>query len=72
MLYEGYIYQLTYDDIKTLFKNHSRATRKKGRSSQGLVNSSPFTSNIKHEIRRILEDFKSEMLHAFSLQMDIM
>lgn len=72
MLYGGYIYQPTYDDIKTIFKNHLRAIRKRGRSSQGLVNSSPATSTIKHEIGSMLEYLKSEMLHTFSLQMDTM
>jgi len=26
----GYIYQLPYEDIKNVFRNHSRTTRKKG------------------------------------------
>jgi hypothetical protein len=55
-----------------MFKNHSRAARKKGRASQGLVSSSPSTTSIKNEIGNMLEDFKSEMLHTFSLQMDTM
>lgn len=32
MLSEGDIYQLSYDDIKIVFKNHSRASRNKGRA----------------------------------------
>ena len=67
MLSAGDIYQFPYDDIKTIFKNHSRSARKKCRSSQSLVSSSPSTSTIKHEIKSMLEDFKSEMLHTFSL-----
>ena len=51
--------------------NHSSATRKKGRSSQGLVSLSPSASDIKHEIGSMLVDLKSERLHKFSLQMDI-
>ena len=66
------IYQFPYDDIKTLFRNHSRVSMKKGRSSQSLVNSSPSTKSIKHETRNMLEDFMSEMLQAFALQMDTM
>jgi len=58
MLSRGDIYQLSYDDIKIVFKNHSRATRKKGRASQGLVSSSPSTTSIKNEIGNMLEDFK--------------
>lgn len=53
-----------------MLNNHSRAGRKKGRASQGLVNSSPSTTSIKHEIGNMLEDFKCEMLHRFSLKMD--
>ena len=68
----GYIYQLSYDDIKNVFKNHSRAARKKGRASQGLTNSSPSTTSIKNDIGNMLEEFKSEMLHTFYLQMGTM
>ena len=66
----GDIYQLPYDDIKIIFKNHSSPARKKGRSSQILFNSSPSTTTIKHEIGSMLEDFKREMMRTFSLQMD--
>ena len=38
----------------------------------GLVNSSPSTSTIKQDIWSMLEDFKSDILHMFSLQMDTM
>ena len=48
----------------------SRDARKKGRDSQGLVSSSPSTTSIKNEIGKMLEDFKSEMFHTFSLQMN--
>jgi len=67
MLPKGDIYQLTYVDIKTIFKNHSRDAIKKGRCSQGLINSSPSTSTIKHEIGIMLEYFKSENFHTFYL-----
>lgn len=72
MLYGGYIYHLSYDGIKTMLKNHSRAARKKGRASQALVNSSPSTMSIKNEIRNMLEEFKSYMMHTFNFQMDTM
>lgn len=55
MLSGGDIYQLTYEDIKIVFKNHSRVARKRGRPSQGMTKSSPSTSTIKHEIRSMLE-----------------
>ena len=72
MLCSGDIYQLTYEYIKTIFNNNSRAARKRGRSNQGLLNSSPSTSNIKLEIGSMLEDYTSDMLQTFSLQMDTM
>jgi len=72
MLSGGDIYQLSYDDIKNVLKNHSRATRKKGRAIQGLINSSPSTTSIKNEIRNMVEDFKSEMMHIFYFQIDTM
>lgn len=68
----GYIYQQPYDDIKIVFRNHSRDVRKKGRSSQGLVSSSSSALTIKHDIGSMLEDFKSQILHTSSLEMDNM
>lgn len=50
MLFGGYIYQFPYDDIKMVLRNHFRVVRKKGRSSQLLVSSSPSTSTIKLDI----------------------
>lgn len=44
----------------------------KGRVSQALASSSSSTTSIKSEIGNMLEDFKSEMLHTFSLKMDTM
>jgi len=65
MLSRGDIYQLPYENITTLFKNHSRDARKKGRSIQALASSSSSTTFIKNEIGNMLEEFKSEMLHTF-------
>jgi hypothetical protein len=49
LLSNRYIYQLDYDDIKKIFKNHSRSSRKKGRSSRGLVSQSyNATTHIKN------------------------
>ena len=62
LLVGGDIYQLPYEDIKTVFRNHSRTARKKGRGSQPMVNPSFSNSSIKGEIGNMLEDFKSEML----------
>lgn len=72
LLVGGYIYQLPYEDIKTVFRNHSRATRKKGRGSQPMVSTSSSNSSIKGEIGNMLEDFKSEMPQTLALQMDTM
>ena len=72
MLSGGDIYQQPYEKIKTIFRNHSRAFRKKGRVSQSTSNTPSSSTFIKHEIGNMLEDFKSDMLHTFALQMDTM
>ena len=72
MLSRGDIYQLSYGDIKTMLKNHSMASRKKGKASQGLVSPSPSRTSIKNDIGNMLEDFKSEIPCTFTLQMDTM
>ena len=72
MLFGEDIYQLSYENIKKLLKNHSRVVRRKSRDSQDLASSSSSNTSIKIEIRNMLEDFKSEMLHTLSLQMDTM
>jgi len=72
MILGGDIYQLSDDDIKIVFKNHSRAARKKGRASQALCSSSSSNTSIKSEIGNMLEDFKSENFHTLALQMDTM
>jgi len=61
---------LSYEDIKTIFRNHSRATRKKGRGSQPIASTSSSNSSIKGEIGNIMEDFKSETLQTLAMQMD--
>lgn len=72
MLAGGYIYQLPYDDTKSIFRNHSRATRNNCRSSQPMASTSSSNSSIKGQIGNMLEDFKSEMLQTISLQLDTM
>ena len=72
MLSEGYIYQKPYETTKTVFWNHSKAFRKKGRASQSTSNTPSSSTFIKHEIGNMLEDFKSDMLHTFALQMEKM
>lgn len=57
LLAGGDIYQLPYDDIKTLFRNHSRVAGKIGRGSQ-LSASTTFS---KHEFSNQMEDLKSEV-----------
>jgi len=69
-LAEGDIYQLSYEYIKTTFRNHSRAARMKGRRSPPIAHTSSYNSSIKGEIRNMLEDFKSEMLQTLAMQMD--
>jgi len=72
LLTGGDIYQLPYEDIKTIFINHSRATKKKGWGSQPIANTLSSNLSIKGEIGNMLEDFKSEMLQTLALQMDTM
>jgi len=72
LLSGGDIYRLPYDGIKTVFKNHSRVVRKKGRASQAVANSSSSNTSIKIEIGKMLEEFNSGMLQTLSLQMDNM
>ena len=57
MLDGGDIYQLPYENIKTVFRNHSRAARKRGRGNP-LSASTTFS---KHEFSNQMEDLKSEM-----------
>ena len=72
LLAGGDIYQLPYEDIKSVFRNHSMEARKKVWGSQPMVNTSSSNSSIKGEIGNMLEDFKSEMLQTLALQMDTM
>jgi len=62
LLAKGDIYQLSYEDINTVFRNHSIAAKKKGRGSQAIASASSSNSSIKGEIGNMLEGFKSEML----------
>lgn len=49
LLARGDVYQLHYDDIKTVFRNHSRAARKRGRENQLLASSPLSSSFLKNE-----------------------
>ena len=70
MLSQGYIYQIPFETVKIVFRNHSRVVRNKGRASQNTSNT-PFSStSIKHAIGNMLEDLKSDMLQKFALEMD--
>ena len=66
MLAGGDIYQLPYEDIKAVFRNHSRAARKRGRGNP-LSASTTFS---KHEFSNQMEDHKSEMRQTISMQLD--
>ena len=66
MLARGDIYQLPYEDIKTMFRNHSRAAQKRG-GGNPLSASTTFS---KHEFANQMEDLKSEMRQTISMQLD--
>ena len=70
LLARGDIYQLPYEDIKTVFRNHSRVARKRGMGSQPTASTSSSSSSLKGELGNMLEYFKSEMLHTLAMQMD--
>ena len=57
LLAGGDIYQLPYEDIKNVFRNHSKAAQKRGRGNP-LSASTTFS---KHEFSNQMEDLKSEM-----------
>jgi hypothetical protein len=53
---------IDYDDIKQIFKNHSRSSRKKGINSRGMVpQSSNPTTHIKNELGGLIEDMKTDI-----------
>ena len=62
----GYIYQIHYEDIKTVFRNHSRTAQKRGRGNP-LIASTTFS---KHEFANQMEDLKSDMRQTISMQLD--
>jgi len=47
----GDIYQLSYDDIKNVFRNHFRAARKRGRGSKLLASTPLSISFLKNEFK---------------------
>ena len=67
MLAGGDIYQLPYEDIKTVFRNHSRSARKRGRGSQPLASTSSSSSSLRNKLENRLEDFKSEMRQTLAM-----
>ena len=66
LLVGGDIYQLPYDDIKVVFRNHSREAQKKGRGNPLLAS----TTFSKHEFSNQMKDLKSEMRQTISMQLD--
>lgn len=54
LLVGGDIYQLSYEDINTIFRNHSRAAIKKGRGIQPIASTSSSNSSIKGEVGSML------------------
>lgn len=68
------IYQLSYDEIKKILKNHSRATSKdKSDKAPTLLTPSktPTPSRSRSKLGTMLEDMKTDILHSLALQMDI-
>ena len=73
LLSNGDIYKLDYDDIKIIFKNHSRSSRKKGRSSRGLIpqySNPTYHDNGLVQIRTICKEGIPLLVNEFSLQQD--
>jgi hypothetical protein len=71
LLSNGDIYHLDYYDIKRILKNHSRSSKKKGRSRRGLTSqSSNPTTHINNELGGLIKDMKTDILHYLAMQMD--
>lgn len=70
LLARGDIYQLSYEDINIVFRNYSRAARKKGRGSQPITSASSSNASIKSEIGNMLKYLNSEMLQNLAMQVD--
>lgn len=75
MLSSGDIFQLTFDDIKTLSQNYSRSKMRKDNSIKdiGVIGEHKSKSNsvfVKGEISNLLESFKTDILFAFSSSLD--
>jgi hypothetical protein len=57
--------------MKRILKNHSRSSKKKGRSSRGLISpSSNPTTHIKNELGGLIEYMKTYIFHSLSMKMD--
>ena len=64
-----------YDEIKKIFKNHSRSTKKnKSNRAQSLATSpkSPTPSISRFELGTMLEGTKTNILHSVAMKMDNM
>jgi len=70
LLAGGDIYELSYKHIKTIFRNHSRVARNNITGGHPIASTYSSKSSIKGEIRRMLEDFKSELLQTLGMQVD--
>ena len=66
LLAGGDIYQIPYEDIKTVFRNHSRVAQKRRRGNP-LSASATFS---KHEFANEMEDLNGEMRQAIAMQLD--
>lgn len=54
LLARGDIYQLPYEDINTVFRNYSRAARKRCRGSQPIASTSLAGSSLKGELQNMM------------------
>ena len=75
LLANGDISQLKYEEIKNIFKNYSRSSSKKGKSTRRpnpkIVK--PTTLDIfQFELGTMLEDMKTDILHSLVMPRDIM
>lgn len=75
LMLRGDIFQLSFDDIKSLCQNYSRATMRKGKvvKATGVVreNNSKNDSRVtKGEISNLLKNFKIHILSTFSNSLD--
>jgi hypothetical protein len=68
----GDITQVSWDDIKKICLNYSRAIVKKGRGYQATVGKSSANGVSRMDIPNLLSDFKQDIINNMATQLDIM